>query len=65
MHFTMSLTGYFFALRERETRVMDNDISSAVSGTGPSAHPASPSGTSTRSQRSIESRSVESFFGSR
>ncbi|XP_041953237.1 von Willebrand factor A domain-containing protein 5B2 isoform X2 [Alosa sapidissima] len=40
-------------------------LTSWESSTGPAAHPASPSGTSTRSQRSIESRSVESFFGSR
>ncbi|KAL2097040.1 hypothetical protein ACEWY4_006247 [Coilia grayii] len=40
-------------------------LTSWDSSTGPNAHPASPSNTSTRSQRSIESKSVESFFGSR
>ncbi|XP_036410870.1 von Willebrand factor A domain-containing protein 5B2 [Megalops cyprinoides] len=40
-------------------------LTSWDSSTGGSWYPASPSATSMRSQRSLESRSVETFFGSR
>ncbi|KAG7457066.1 hypothetical protein MATL_G00242680 [Megalops atlanticus] len=40
-------------------------LTSWDSSTGGSWYPASPSATSIRSQRSLESRSVETFFGSR
>ncbi|XP_030631476.1 von Willebrand factor A domain-containing protein 5B1 [Chanos chanos] len=40
-------------------------LTSWDSSTGGSVYPASPPATSTRSQRSVDSRSLDSFFGSR
>uniref|UniRef100_W5K1S3 von Willebrand factor A domain containing 5B2 n=1 Tax=Astyanax mexicanus TaxID=7994 RepID=W5K1S3_ASTMX len=48
-----------------DTPASPRSLASYDSSVGGSAHPASPSAVSSRSQRSIESRSVESFFSTR
>ncbi|KAI4888923.1 hypothetical protein NFI96_005933 [Prochilodus magdalenae] len=48
-----------------DTPASPRSLASWDSSVGGSVYPASPSATSSRSQRSIESRSVESFFSTR